>query len=217
LVPFAIFASPRVTEWLQYDRAAIAAGKWWRMLSCHWTHWSAGHLLWDAVMFLVLGLCCERLAPRRTPACLAGAVLFIPLVLWWAQPAMHLYRGLSGLDSALFVLLAAVTLRESLAARRTAESAAAVGLILSFAAKTLCEAVTGVSLFVEAGGVFEPAPLAHAAGGLAGLLAGSAPSPGKNFKLRVRFRPLPANIVIEETGHAHRRDGGNRVSRALYY
>ena len=35
----------------QYERAAIAAGQWWRMLTGHLTHWNMDHLLWDVLMF----------------------------------------------------------------------------------------------------------------------------------------------------------------------
>ena len=40
---------------LQYDRGALAAGKWWGALTGHWAHWSADHLIWDAATFAALG------------------------------------------------------------------------------------------------------------------------------------------------------------------
>ena len=38
---------PSAATGLQYDRAALAAGQGWRIFTCHWTHFSLDHLLWD--------------------------------------------------------------------------------------------------------------------------------------------------------------------------
>src|SRR5258706_16337269 len=32
---------------LQYERASIGAGEWWRLLTAHWVHLGARHLLLD--------------------------------------------------------------------------------------------------------------------------------------------------------------------------
>jgi hypothetical protein len=85
---------------------------------------------------------------------------------------MQTYRGLSGLDSALYVT-AAVTLGLRLwrHERRLAAAAALVS-VLGLAGKVAYELATGAALFVDAAGLgFVPVPLAHATGALAGLLA----------------------------------------------
>ncbi|HKR62121.1 MAG TPA: hypothetical protein VJZ00_00205, partial [Thermoanaerobaculia bacterium] len=35
-------------------------GAAWRVLTCHFTHFSYEQLAWDAAAFLLLGLACER-------------------------------------------------------------------------------------------------------------------------------------------------------------
>jgi hypothetical protein len=70
LIAIAVFLSPTLSTVLQFDRAALASGQVWRILTCHWTHWSADHLLWDAVAFAVLAWACvsRRVPPEtRTP------------------------------------------------------------------------------------------------------------------------------------------------------
>ena len=63
---------------------------------------------------MALGLVSERLDPRRTRACLAISALVIPLAMVVFTPELDTYRGLSGLTSALFGLLAVTLLRDQL-------------------------------------------------------------------------------------------------------
>src|SRR5689334_9624999 len=60
-----------VAEALQFDRARIASGELWRLVTCHWTHWDADHLAWDVATFVALGVACER----------RGRVCFLSLML----------------------------------------------------------------------------------------------------------------------------------------
>ncbi|GMU24688.1 MAG: hypothetical protein AMXMBFR13_47610 [Phycisphaerae bacterium] len=78
---------------------------------------------------------------------------------------------MSGLDSALFVLLGVQILREQAAARRHTGVAAAALLLLAFVAKIAFESATGAAVFV-ADDAMVPVPLAHVAGGLIGLVLG---------------------------------------------
>jgi rhomboid family GlyGly-CTERM serine protease len=159
--------SPELASLLQYDRAALAEGQWWRIATCHLTHWSLDHLFWDAAALLFLGACCELANRSAMLRCVAVAALAIPLAIAWLMPELRYYRGLSGLDSALFVLLAGNLLRDTLAARRRDGVAIACALLLAFAAKTAFECLTGQTLFVDSSSAtMTPIPLAHVIGGL---------------------------------------------------
>lgn len=171
---------PEFGSLLEYDRAAIAAGAWWRLICGHLAHWGVSHLFWDLWVFVGLGMLCERLHRPRFIACVAGAAVLIPLTIWFSLPEMVRYRGLSGIDSALLVLLAVHVWRRGWRARGTGTAAGsgrlpmalAGGFLAAFLGKTVYEWMTGQCLFVNAGGVFVPVPLAHLAGAAAGLIAG---------------------------------------------
>jgi len=68
---------PGVPALLQLDRAALGAGELWRILTCHWAHWSLDHLVWDVLAFGVLGLLAIRHCPRRTLALLGISAVAI--------------------------------------------------------------------------------------------------------------------------------------------
>jgi rhomboid family GlyGly-CTERM serine protease len=151
--------------WLELDRAAVARGEVWRLLTGHWTHWTLDHLLWDSLAFLVLAALCEIWISRRVLlATVAGSALAVSAGVWLALPEIDRYRGLSGIDSALFVLAAARVLRET--------RSPLGGLALAaFLAKAAWEVSTGSTLFTEAADSFIPVPLAHLIGGACGLAA----------------------------------------------
>lgn len=158
---------PEAGAQLEFDRGALAAGQFYRLITCHWTHWSANHLVWDLGPFVLLVLLAARSGVRRMLATLAASAVLIPAAVWIALPAMTHYRGLSGLNSALFLLVAVTVLRGELAARRWL-AAGAVGLVLAgFGGKLAYELLAAGTLFADGAG-FVPVPLAHLAGGLCG-------------------------------------------------
>lgn len=175
---FAVVASfLPVTDWLQYDRAAIVAGQWWRVLSGHFTHWSFDHLAWDVAAFVVLAALNERRDRRQFLACTILTAVAVSAGVWLARPDMTFYRGLSGIDSGLFVLLTAGFLRD---ARRQGDrlvTFATVAALAGFGAKTLWEIAAGSTVFVRDAAGFEPLPLAHVIGGTIGLLIALRPAP----------------------------------------
>jgi hypothetical protein len=89
-----------------------------------------------------------------------------------AAAELQTYRGLSGLDSALYVT-AAVNARTTLWSQQQRPWAVAAFVsIAALGAKVAYELTTGQTLFVDAASEgFVPVPLAHAAGAIAGLLA----------------------------------------------
>jgi len=177
---------------LQLDRTLVAAGEWWRIVTCHFTHWSPDHFAWDFMMFALLGGACEVTSRRRTLITLGISAVVIPLAVLLWQPQLQTYRGLSGLDSALFGLLAVDLLWEKLA-ESDRRSIAAIGLlIVAFIAKTGFETITGSAVFADsARGGFVPVPLAHLIGFLVGALTSVAAAFTSNrFRMQSSAPPL---------------------------
>jgi rhomboid family GlyGly-CTERM serine protease len=83
---------------LQYQRDAIAAGEWWRLLGAHAVHLGSRHLLLDAAGLVLLWVLYARaLAPWQWLAALAVSLLAIDAGLWWLSPGVAWYVGISGL------------------------------------------------------------------------------------------------------------------------
>jgi len=161
----AIFMLPGAAEQLQLQKAALYRGEIWRLITCHLTHWNTSHLLWDAVMFALLGFVCERRDGRAYRRCLLTAAILIPLGLLILEPRLATYRGLSGIDAALFVLLARQLARGPQPWRRRLAMLA----LLGFLAKIAYEAITATPPFVTTTDSFTPAATAHLLGALAAV------------------------------------------------
>ncbi len=123
---------------LEFDRHAIAAWQWWRVVSGNFVHYNWLHLAADVWAFAVLCYLArrERLGVLRLVlvACIA-----IGLAVYFLTDEIATYRGLSGVDMAL---LAAVLTR---LARRNGPRVAAVcaGVIALETAKAVFDTVTG--------------------------------------------------------------------------
>ena len=160
-----IYVIPSLGESLQFERAAVDGGEWWRLVTCHWTHWSLDHLLWDTVVFAMLGAACERTSRARFFGCVAGSALFCSLAVWLFLPDLETYRGLSGIDSALFAFVGLSLLRQAITEGRWGGIVAAGTLLIAFVGKTTFEVIAGTTLFVDsAASATVSVPLAHVAG-----------------------------------------------------
>lgn len=172
----AIALLPGASERLQFERSAVAAGEYWRLMTGHFTHWSAEHLAWDLLVFVVLGSIGEALDRRRFLTVLGAASLVIAAGLWIALPGVPTYRGLSGLDTALFTALAAGTLRSVSREAGSLWSLVVVTLCILLFAKMIFEMLADRAVFVDAAAAgFRPLPLAHVLGVAAGALGGCLP------------------------------------------
>lgn len=145
-----------VATLLQYDRAAILHGEVWRLITGHFVHWSIGHLAWDLAAFLILGAICMRRRWLFVTVILATAIV-VSMFLLMACPEVAQYRGLSAIDSALW-LWAVFIVGE----RRVG---LALTLLSLFAAKLMIESA-GVALFV--GGI-TLLPVVHLIGAAVGF------------------------------------------------
>jgi rhomboid family GlyGly-CTERM serine protease len=145
----AVAAFPELGELLQFDRLAIGGSEAWRLATCHLSHWNWDHLKWDWLMFAVLGAVCEWRDPVRMRCCVVAAAIAVSSLVTIQFPEIAFYRGLSGIDTALFTLLAIDLLRDAMRERNWLLVVATGGMLYGFAAKTLFEAATGRTLFVD--------------------------------------------------------------------
>jgi rhomboid family GlyGly-CTERM serine protease len=172
----AIMSSGVTAAW-ELDRAAVASGQWWRLITGHLTHWNFDHLFWDAATFLVLSIMCLRRRPAATIGCVMVGSLAISAVVLGLHPDLTTYRGLSGLDTALFTLLAVMFYHDARRDGDRALAAVAKWGLAALTAKTAYELATGDTLFVnsrQAG--FVPLASAHAVGAVIGFMAAVAPT-----------------------------------------
>lgn len=170
---------PPWTQALCYERQAIGQGEFWRLLTGHWVHLGARHLLLDSAgLVLVWALYARELRPSAWIMVLLGTTAAIDAGLWWGEPQIQWYVGISGLlHGAWAAGAAAMALRRDPAGWRLQG-----GLMLAIlAAKLLFEHRSGVSLVDKAMPVVTAA---HLYGAIAGAVGGAlavralAPSSG---------------------------------------
>jgi membrane associated rhomboid family serine protease len=121
-------------------------------------------------MFLALGIMLERSGRGRFVACLLASALAISAGVWFLQPELATYRGLSGLDTALFAMLAVELIGVS---RRRRDLLVPVLLLAGLSGKLAFELTTGATVFVNSGEAFVPVPVAHSIGALVGAALGA--------------------------------------------
>ncbi len=181
-------ACPPLQPAAEFSFADLCVTESWRLATCHLLHWSWDHFLWDAVVLVVAGAFCERLWFRQFLCVLVTAALLIPTVVMISAPHLLCYRGLSGVDSALFALAAgSVLIEEAVAGRRLAAFAATVVVTAQFL-KIGIESAAGHTLFVQDGS-FTPVPLAHLCGAVIGSLGAVCRRPSRTATSNPQTEP----------------------------
>ncbi len=98
-------AGPAVTEFLRYDRTAIEAGQFWRVLSGQLVHAGFAHTLLNiAGLVLIMLLFPEPLPIIAWIWRVFIISLGISALMYWQLPDLGWYVGLSGTLHGLFVL-----------------------------------------------------------------------------------------------------------------
>jgi len=82
---------------LRYDRSAIAAGGWWRLLTAHIVHLGAHHLILNELgLVLMWSLFADNYDAVEWCAIVLAGALAISSGLWWLSPRVSWYVGASG-------------------------------------------------------------------------------------------------------------------------
>ncbi len=88
---------------LRYDRAGIAAGEWWRLISGHFVHLGPSHTALNlAGLVLVAALFPREFRARQWSVLLVAALATISAGLLLLRPGLAWYVGLSGVLHGLF-------------------------------------------------------------------------------------------------------------------
>ena len=163
--------TPSAPLLFEFNREALAHGEYWRFLTGHLVHFNTSHLIWDVGTLCLLAALLPSLSVGGWLRLLGGAAAVISAGVWFLAPQLEFYRGLSGLDCALFG--AAVTGFVVRAFRERDYPLLAVALLAGFGflAKCQWELQQGSTLFAQSAGSFVPVPLAHLLGAVWGAIS----------------------------------------------
>jgi rhomboid family GlyGly-CTERM serine protease len=166
-VALAVFAFPSLDQELLYRRTDLAAGQLWRLWTGHLVHFGWQHLAADLVVFLAAGVWLESLAPRMARLFLGLAPAAISGLLFFADPQLAFYGGLSGVAVGILVLLALVQTRCDRASPRWFWPA----VLALVALKVGAESFSNTPLVASFGPDIKVSNLAHLGGIACALLA----------------------------------------------
>jgi len=146
---------------LIYDRKAIFAGEYWRVLTAFFAHYSGEHLVWN---LLVLG-CFGSLLELRRRAFVILLLLITALghALFLLNPRIEFFAGMSGYVTALVFYLCI----EKMTSGQHHKSIWTL-LLIVMVIKTVYELISPEALFAK--GNFLPLPQAHIQGMIGALL-----------------------------------------------
>ncbi|MEO8064960.1 MAG: rhombosortase [Pseudomonadota bacterium] len=159
LLALPVLGGEAVRDALSFDRAAIGAGQWWRLLTGHFVHLDAEHALLNGLgVVLMWALFARDYSPLRWAAIYLFAALTISAGLWFRNPELEWYVGASG---ALHGVMTAGTLAHL--KRRDLDGWILAAFII---AKLSYEQFAGSMPFAGAANTIVDAHLYGAAGGL---------------------------------------------------
>lgn len=105
--------SPELSSLLIFDRSALVRGEVWRILTCHFVHFSGTHLAYNLFAFGIAGSVIEKKNyPHFGRLCLWSA-LAISISLFTLKTDMHYYGGLSGIACGALYYCALMGIKET--------------------------------------------------------------------------------------------------------
>lgn len=103
---------PQGLETWRYDRDAIAAGEYWRLVTGHMVHVGTAHFALNLLgLVLVIELLMNGLQVRHGVALLITSAVVVDLAMWHCYPGVEWYAGLSGVLHGLWAGCALIGLR----------------------------------------------------------------------------------------------------------
>jgi len=89
---------------MRFDRDAINAGQWWRLITANLAHLGWSHTALNVVgLALIWGLLWQSFSAKSWAIISLTSALAVTLGLYYLNPSLHWYVGLSGLLHGLFV------------------------------------------------------------------------------------------------------------------
>lgn len=164
----AAFAFPGLEQGMEFKFADLGVCNILPMIGSNCLHWSLSHLFWDLMMFYCIGSLCEMQYPRTFMWVMLICGPIIPLSALLACPDLGSYRGLSGIDTALFGLLASHRLREAFDKRDTQGAIVNGLLLMAMVLKIIYELIWQHTLFAD-DSTFTPIASAHLVGAVIGV------------------------------------------------
>ena len=151
-----------LAEWMMLQREGFQV---WQIFTGQLVHWNSNHMAWDLITFVALGCLVERIDHKIfVLAVLLGGLA--SATGWWFLTDLSTYRGLSGIDSALFMAWIVLQWREVSMIGKYLLSC----LVILALAKAGYEWISMQTLFANSQG-YVPVPIAHLGGYLAGAIA----------------------------------------------
>lgn len=97
----------------RYQRDAVAAGQWWRLLTCHLVHLDAVHAVLNTVgLALLWALFAREYHLRQWLLAIGASVLAIAMGFWFFSPQLQWYVGASALLHGVFACGCAALIRQ---------------------------------------------------------------------------------------------------------
>lgn len=147
----------------RYERAAVAAGQWWRLITCHLVHLDAVHALLNTVgLALLWALFAREYRLGQWLLAMAASMLSIAVGFWFFSTQLQWYVGASALLHGVFACGCAALIRKG----------DRVGVIAGvlFVAKLVFEQWHGPLPFERADQVVT---ISHLYGAIGGAVAGA--------------------------------------------
>lgn len=146
---------------LVFDRDAILNGELWRFFTGHMVHYNFDHLVWDLIAFIILGAVIELNNSKQLILSLAISSIGVSFWLYYFEPIIMTYCGLSGSLNGLLVVASMIQWKKT-------ESRMYFFVMLSTIGKICYEFTTNQTVFVSMSA--HPMPSSHLVGFISGLI-----------------------------------------------